>query len=89
MDGVNAFESDAHGLISILQAGLNFGCSKSRFAIKRVCDMAGSTPACMPAEASQLRETLSRIRPAAHGITAKSYSNVRSRRNGVASRVGR
>jgi hypothetical protein len=47
-------------------------------AIKRVCAMAGSSPACVPAEAPRLRETLSRIRPAAHGITAKSYSNIRS-----------
>src|SRR4051794_19630613 len=47
-------------------------------AIKRVCDMAGSTPACVPAEVLQLRETLSHIRPAAHSITVKSYSNIRS-----------
>jgi integrase len=47
-------------------------------AIKRVCAMADSTPASLPAQAPQLREILSRIRPAAHGITAKSYSNIRS-----------
>ena len=47
-------------------------------AIRRVCAMANSTPACVPAEPHQLRAILSGIRPAAHGITAKSYSNIRS-----------
>ena len=47
-------------------------------AVKRVCEMAGATPASMPAQPPQLRELLSRIRPAAHGVTAKSYSNLRS-----------
>ena len=32
----------------------------------------------MTAQPPRLRELLSRIRPAAHGVTAKSYSNVRS-----------
>jgi integrase len=47
-------------------------------AIKRLCEMAGAMPASVPAQPPQLRELLSRIRPAAHGITAKSYSNLRS-----------
>ena len=47
-------------------------------AVKRVCAMAGTPPASVPAEPPLLRGMLSRIRPAAHGISAKSYSNLRS-----------
>jgi integrase len=47
-------------------------------AVNRVCEMAGTTPASVPAEPPLLREMLSRIRPAAHGVSAKSYSNQRS-----------
>jgi integrase len=47
-------------------------------AIKRLCEMAGTAPASVPAEPPRLREILSRIRPAAHGVSAKSYSNQRS-----------
>jgi integrase len=47
-------------------------------AVKRICEMAGTIPASVPTQPSRLRELLSRIRPAAHGVTAKSYSNLRS-----------
>jgi hypothetical protein len=47
-------------------------------AINRVCEMAGITPASVPAEPLLLREMLSRIRPAFHGVSTKSYSNQRS-----------
>jgi hypothetical protein len=47
-------------------------------AIKRVCEMAATTPAGVSVEAPRLRELLCRIRPAAHGITAKSFSNLKS-----------
>jgi hypothetical protein len=47
-------------------------------AIKRICEMAGTTPACVCAGLPVLKEMLSRIRPAAHGVSAKSYSNLRS-----------
>ncbi|HUW74688.1 MAG TPA: site-specific integrase [Methyloceanibacter sp.] len=47
-------------------------------AVKRLCEMAGTTPAGVLVEAPPLRGLLSRIRPAAHGISAKSYSNLRS-----------
>ncbi len=40
--------------------------------------MAGATPASVRAEPSVLKDMLSRIRPAAHGVSAKSYSNLRS-----------
>ena len=40
--------------------------------------MAGTTPASVRAEPSVLKDMLSRIRPAAHGVSAKSYSNLRS-----------
>jgi integrase len=47
-------------------------------AINRICEMAGTTPASVRAEPPFLRDMLSRIRPAAHGVSAKSYSNQRS-----------
>jgi hypothetical protein len=47
-------------------------------AVNRICEMAGTTPANIYAEPPRLREMLSRIRPAAHGVSAKSYSNLRS-----------
>ena len=47
-------------------------------AVKRLCEMAGTTPAAVPAEPTFLRGMLSAILPAAHGISAKSYSNLRS-----------
>ena len=47
-------------------------------AVKRISEMAGTTPAGVAAEAPLLRGLLSRIRPAGHGITAKSFSNLKS-----------
>jgi len=47
-------------------------------AIKRLCEMAGTMPASVAGKPPQVRELLSRIRPAAHSITAKSYSNLKS-----------
>jgi len=47
-------------------------------AIKRICEMAGTTPECVLARLPALKDVLSRIRPAAHGVSAKSYSNLRS-----------
>jgi hypothetical protein len=47
-------------------------------ATNRICEMAGTTPACVSAGQPVLKEMLSRIRPAAHGVSAKSYSNQRS-----------
>ena len=47
-------------------------------AINRICEMAGSTPGSARAEPPVLKEMLSRVRPAAHGVNAKSYSNLRS-----------
>jgi integrase len=47
-------------------------------AIKRICEMAGTTPDCVCARLPDLKTMLSRIRPAAHAVSAKSYSNLRS-----------
>src|SRR5947199_334015 len=47
-------------------------------AVKRVCEMAGTTPASVRAEPSVLKDMLSQIRPAAHGVSAKSYSNLKT-----------
>jgi hypothetical protein len=47
-------------------------------AVKRICEMFKTMPASVPAQPLHLRELVFRIRPAAHGVTAKSYSNLRS-----------
>src|SRR5262249_26886604 len=47
-------------------------------AVKRLCEMAGTMPASVRAEPPVLKDMLSRIRPAAHGVSTKSYSNLRS-----------
>jgi integrase len=47
-------------------------------AIKRICEMAGTTPEGVLARLPALKDVLSHIRPAAHGVSAKSYSNLRS-----------
>jgi integrase len=47
-------------------------------AVNRLCEMAGTMPASVRAEPSVLKDMLSRIRPAAHGVSAKSYSNLKS-----------
>jgi hypothetical protein len=47
-------------------------------AVNRICEMAGATSASVRAEPPVLKDMLSRIRPAAHGVSAKSYSNLRS-----------
>jgi hypothetical protein len=47
-------------------------------AVNRLCEMAGNAPASVRAKPSILKDMLSRIRPAAHGVSAKSYSNLRS-----------
>jgi integrase len=47
-------------------------------AISRFCEMAGRTPAGMPAQAQALRSELRKIRPAAFGISAKTFSTMRS-----------
>ena len=41
--------------------------------------MAGVTPAQVPAEAPSIRAMLAKIRPAAHGMTSKTWANVLSR----------
>ena len=41
-------------------------------ALNRICEMAGTTPVSVRAEPSVLKDMLSRIRPAGHGVSAKS-----------------
>ena len=48
-------------------------------AVKRVCDVAGSTPRSLRLEVPTLRKTLRQARPAAHGITPKTWANLLSR----------
>ena len=47
-------------------------------AINRICEMAGTTPASVRAEPADLKDMLSRIRPAAHGVSAKSFRTSRA-----------
>jgi hypothetical protein len=47
-------------------------------AVKRTCEMAGCAPRSLPLDAPILRETLRKIRPAAHGVNWKTWSNIRS-----------
>ena len=54
-------------------------CRDMTSAIKRVCAMAGMSPASIHAEPPILRAMLRTIRPAAHGVSAKSWANMRSR----------
>ena len=69
--------ADVLGLLD--QAGLTATRRRDMVsAVKRMCAMAGTTPVAVPTEPPFLREMLSRIHPAAHGISAKSYSNLRS-----------
>ena len=48
-------------------------------AIVRIAEMAGTVPAKVAADVMALRATLAAIRPAAHGITSKTWANLRSR----------
>jgi integrase len=69
--------ADVLGLLD--QAGLKGTRHRDMVsAVKRVCEMAGTVPAGIFTEPSVLRKILSEIRPAAHGISVKSYSNIRS-----------
>src|SRR5262245_25764546 len=69
--------ADVLGLLD--QAGLTGTRRRDMIsAINRLCEMAGRTPATVRAEPSALKDVLSRIRPAAHGVSAKSYSNLKS-----------
>ena len=69
--------ADVLGLID--QAGLTGTRRRDMVsAFNRICEMAGTMPASVRAEPTVLKDMLSRIRPAAHGVSAKSYSNLRS-----------
>jgi integrase len=66
-------------LTAVDQAGLTSTRQRDMVsAVNRLCEMAGVAAPNVRAEPSVLREMLSRIRPAAHGVSAKSYSNQRS-----------
>jgi hypothetical protein len=47
-------------------------------SINRICEMAGRSPSGVPAEASAIRSELRKIRPAKFGVSAKTFSNLRS-----------
>src|SRR5262245_35664017 len=47
-------------------------------AVNRICEMAGCAPRSLKLEAPSLRETLRKILPAAHGLSWKTWANIRS-----------
>lgn len=47
-------------------------------AIRRVCEMARTSPAAFPVDVAAVRLQLAAIRPAAHGVSAKHFANMRS-----------
>jgi hypothetical protein len=52
-------------------------------AVNRICEMAGVAPAAVPAEAPAIRAMVAKIRPAAHGVSSKTWANLRSRLRAV------
>ncbi len=46
-------------------------------AIHRICTMTGASPVAVQVDAAALRQRLADIRPAAHGLTRKSWANLR------------
>lgn len=48
-------------------------------ATRRVCEMVGSAPATLPADAPAIRAMVAKIRPAAHGVSHKTWANLLSR----------
>ena len=47
-------------------------------AIKRICTMAGMIPATVKADPATLRPMVNGIRPALHGVSDKTWANLRS-----------
>ena len=47
-------------------------------AIRRVSDITGCTPASLKVDVPALRKALDAVRPAAHGMSAATFSNIRS-----------
>ncbi len=54
-----------------------------RSATRRVCEMVGSAPATLPANAPAIRAMMAKIRPAAHGVSHKTWANLLSRFRGA------
>ncbi len=47
-------------------------------SIKRICEMAGCSPALHSTDVAELRTMLSKIHPARHEVTKKTFSNLKS-----------
>ena len=66
-------------LMYIGQAGLPATRQRDMLsAIRRVCEMARTSPAAFPVDVAAVRLQLAAIRPAAHGVSAKHFANMRS-----------
>ena len=57
-------------------------------AIKRICQIAGHAPSSLLADIPAVRAMLHEIRPAAHGISPKTFSNLRCLLAAALQRVG-
>ena len=68
---------DLHGLLDEASLGA-IRRRDLKSAVSRVCEMAGCAPPSLRLEVSILRETLRKIRPAAHGVSWKTWGNLQS-----------
>ena len=80
----NKIETLQHVLYAVQKADLPPVQNRDMIsAIKRICEMAGMAPATFPAKAPAIRATLAKIRPAAHGVSQKTWANLLSRFRGA------
>lgn len=73
-------EAAAEVLLSLLVVGsLNPTLHRDmKYAVNRTCQMAGCASRGLLLDVPILRETLRKIRPAAHGVSHKTWANIRS-----------
>src|SRR5262245_29088495 len=79
MHGKFALETLAHVIELIAQIGLPETRRRDMTSvIRRTCEMAGRRPVDVGTEPPALRAMITRIRPAAHNVSPKSWSTMRS-----------
>jgi integrase len=76
----NKSRETAEDLLALLNVGsLNATLHRDmKSAVNRTCEMAGCAPRGLLLHVPILRETLRKIRPAAHGVSCKTWANIRS-----------
>ena len=71
----------AEDLLRLLEEQVDLDTTRRRdlkSAVNRFCDMAGCSPRSLRLEVPSLREKSRKIRPAAHGVDGKTWSNIKS-----------